>query len=464
MLGQFIVIGPGKKVASFVKSYLRYKEVTKPMGNLVAIILTEPKKLNLNIPQYTSLEEALNKHNVNTVINLETDSDFVLQLRKSLPPHIQLSENSPSFAYLSLFLAKNTYQKKVAKKESFLFQILEASPFAIIVFNKKGEVIYWNRACEKLTNVPKEKVLGKKEVGFAFYEQEKPLVAQNLLYHNLNTLKKLYLEQDPSVTIHTIPNGLIISGFWDLRSKLKGFYQVVGVKLTQSKKVLGSLEIIQNIGNIYELRSQVKEYQEVLENLLNSIPYPLIYSTQQGHLLYINAAAKNLFQKKLDETKTNTIQKLLNLSEENYLPVTQSNFTLTINQEEWEIISISLKEKGVLWLFRNLTEQESKAKLSLILSVTGAICHELAQPLTAVVNASELLSKTPADKVERIRRHQEIISKEGQKLFNVYTKLRNIEKVTLLPYIEDTQILDVNEGATEILNKLLTDKGEESGT
>lgn len=464
MLGQFIVIGPGKKVANFIKSYLRYKEVTKPMGNLVAIVLTEPKELNLEVPQYASLEEALNRHNINTVINLETNPDFILKLRKMLPPHIQLSENSPSFAYLSLFLAKNIYQKKVAKKESFLSQILEASPFATVVFNRKGEVIYWNKACESLTGVPKEKVLGKKEVGFAFYELEKPLLAQNLLYHDLNTVKKIYLAQDPSAHIHSIPKGIIVSGFWDLRSKLKGFYQVVGVKLTQGKKILGSLEIIQNIGNIYELKSQVKEYQELLENLLNHIPYPLIYSTQKGHILYINAAAKKLFQKKLDKDKKHNIQYLLNLSEQSYLSTDKKTFNLEINQEEWEITSVNLREKGILWLFRNLTEQESKAKLSLILSVTGAICHELAQPLTAVVNASQLLSKTPADKVERIQRHQEIISKEGQKLFNIYTKLRNIEKVSLLPYLRDTQILDINKGTTEILNKLLTDKGEESGT
>lgn len=462
MLGNFALIGPSKKLLSFIRAYLRYQEATKPMGNLVALTITDSKLLSVDFPQYFSWEEMLSKHNLNSVLNLETDPEFSLQLRKKLPPTIQLSENSPSFAYLSLYLAKNLYQQKISQKESFLNQILENSPFATIVFNRKGEVIYWNKACEELTGVTRNKVLGKSKVGFAFYEQEKLLLGQNVLKYNLETLKQIYQEQDPSASFNVLNNGVAISGFWNLKGKLKGFYQVIAVKLSQGKKILGSLEIIHNISNIYELRSQVREYQEVLESLLNNLPYPLLYSLKDGRIIYINQAAKELFKSQLTSTDSLHIANFLDLSPMALEPG-NSSFEVEISEDLWEVINISLKEKGMLWLFRNLSEEESKNKLKLVLSVAGAISHELSQPLTAVVNAAQLLAKSDPSNLDRIKRHQEIISKEGEKLFQIYTKLRNIEKVNLLPYIQNEQILDLKGGSEDFLNQILDHKGDKSG-
>ncbi|WP_456324173.1 PAS domain-containing protein [Desulfonauticus submarinus] len=471
MLKNFAIIGPKKKIASFVRAYLRSKDALRSLGRLVAITITDGEKLISNYPCYKHWEEMIKHHVIDSVFNLETNPDFIFNLRQKLPPNIQLSECSPSYSFITLHLMKTLFQKKAAKKENFLSQILENTPFATIIFNAKGEVIYWNKACETLTGIPRKMVIGKSDIGLAFYDEPRPLLGQNILKYDYEELRNLYQANDFSLNFSPVPNGLTVSGFWELRGKIKGFYQIIAVKLIQKEKVVGSLEIIQNISNIYQLRSQVQEYEKILEVLLNSLPYPLIYSLNSGRIVYINKAGKKLFQKKLKKQGA-TVFDLLNtpkkeaVSPEILLSGEKKTvLNLSLQNEDWEITILCLSDKGYLWLFRNLTEAESKQKLDLVLSLAGAISHELSQPLTAVVNAAELLANTPPNNLERIKKHQKIILKEGAKLFQSYSKLRNIDNIKLTSYLGDTQILDIHQGNENLFQQISPPtKGEKNDT
>jgi PAS domain S-box-containing protein len=45
-------------------------------------------------------------------------------------------------------------------KDRFLSQIVEGSPIPTFVIDKDHRVIHWNRACENLTGIPEEDIIG----------------------------------------------------------------------------------------------------------------------------------------------------------------------------------------------------------------------------------------------------------------------------------------------------------------
>jgi len=59
-----------------------------------------------------------------------------------------------------------------------LLKVIEFLPEAALVVDREGKVIVWNRAMEKMTGVPGEKILGKGEYAYAvpFYGKPVPML------------------------------------------------------------------------------------------------------------------------------------------------------------------------------------------------------------------------------------------------------------------------------------------------
>ncbi len=58
-----------------------------------------------------------------------------------------------------------------------LAQIVDGSPVATFALDRDHRVTHWNRACEILTGIPAAQVLGTREQWRAFYESERPVMA-----------------------------------------------------------------------------------------------------------------------------------------------------------------------------------------------------------------------------------------------------------------------------------------------
>jgi len=66
------------------------------------------------------------------------------------------------------------------------------------VLDREGKVIIWNRACERLTGLPAQKVLGTRKHWRAFYPTPRPVLADLVLHkrlHELQVFYDSYLEQ-----------------------------------------------------------------------------------------------------------------------------------------------------------------------------------------------------------------------------------------------------------------------------
>jgi two-component system sensor histidine kinase EvgS len=68
-------------------------------------------------------------------------------------------------------------EKALQKSEKRLSQIIEGNSIATFVIDRQHRVTHWNRACQNLTGIRVEEILGGRELWKAFYEKQRPLLA-----------------------------------------------------------------------------------------------------------------------------------------------------------------------------------------------------------------------------------------------------------------------------------------------
>jgi diguanylate cyclase (GGDEF)-like protein/PAS domain S-box-containing protein len=72
-------------------------------------------------------------------------------------------------------------------------QVVEAIPIPMFVIDAEHRVVHWNRACEKLTGVSQDSVLGTTRAWSAFYQNSRPVIADLALNGSrLEDLERYY--------------------------------------------------------------------------------------------------------------------------------------------------------------------------------------------------------------------------------------------------------------------------------
>lgn len=107
-------------------------------------------------------------------------------------------------------------------------------------------------------------------------------------------------------------------------------------------------------------------------------------------------------------------------------------------------------EKGVCVVtVEDLTERKKKEKLAAAVETIGAVCHELNQPLQAIMGSVALLAMFQLEDGAMAR--IEKINGEIQRIRSINHKLMNITHYQTKPYLSTT-ILDIEKSATDSAN------------
>jgi diguanylate cyclase (GGDEF)-like protein/PAS domain S-box-containing protein len=77
-----------------------------------------------------------------------------------------------------------------------LHRLMQDHVTPTFVLDAKGEVIIWNKACEKLTHVKADDVIGKKDHWQAFYDEQRDCLADLVVKNKTEEINELYLENN----------------------------------------------------------------------------------------------------------------------------------------------------------------------------------------------------------------------------------------------------------------------------
>ncbi|WP_321423348.1 histidine kinase dimerization/phosphoacceptor domain -containing protein [uncultured Methanobacterium sp.] len=116
-------------------------------------------------------------------------------MAKKMVPKNGMSDSEPSVLH-----NKNTNKKQLKKvlssDELDLKEIMNVSPVPQFVINKDHNVIYWNHALEKLSNIPADNILGTNKQWQVFYNTERPCMADFIVNGRLEEIPKWYNTKD----------------------------------------------------------------------------------------------------------------------------------------------------------------------------------------------------------------------------------------------------------------------------
>jgi PAS domain-containing protein len=86
-------------------------------------------------------------------------------------------------------------EQELRESEQRLYSILQGSPIPTFVLGKDHRVIYWNSAFEVLSKIRAKDVIGTTNHWRAFYNEERPCMADLLVDESLETIPHWYSEK-----------------------------------------------------------------------------------------------------------------------------------------------------------------------------------------------------------------------------------------------------------------------------
>jgi PAS domain S-box-containing protein len=155
-------------------------------------------------------------------------------------------------------------REALREREKTLSRIVQANPIPTFVIDSKRVVTHWNSACESLTGISSDKMIGTQNQWLAFYSEERPVLADFVVdcaedKKIANYYEGKYRKSD------VIEEGYEVEDFFPALGE-KGkwlFFSAAPMRDTEGK-VIGAIETLQDV-------SERKEIQEALKNNMKDL-------------------------------------------------------------------------------------------------------------------------------------------------------------------------------------------------
>jgi len=337
-------------------------------------------------------------------------------------------------------------QLELKHQKDFLVNVLENLTVAAFIIDKQHKVLFWNRACERLTGIRAEDIIGTANQWQAFYNFKRPSLADIVLDGDCANLSALYQTYSKSVLSD---KGLQAEGWYP---KLGGedryiVFDAVPIFDTEGN-VIAALETIQDLSTLKRLEERAKKDSDLVKGLMDKAKVA-IFTYEENKFSFVNKYSEELIGYSNEELKQLNIWDVVHpedrelvkergLARQKGLEVPNSYEFRVIRKDGkvlWVDFSANLIDYGdrkiVLGTVYDITEKKKleaqliqSQKLEAIGRLAAGIAHDFNNILTAVIGYATILN------------------------------LKMDKDDPLMPNVKN--ILNVCERATEIAQNLLT--------
>lgn len=296
--------------------------------------------------------------------------------------------------------------------EQFLKKIVQGSPSAIFVIDKHHRITCWNKACENLTGVTAEEVLGTRHQWKPFYGQPHPTVADLVVDgRDLSDIKENFGDAYRQSTL--IDSAFEINRYFsNMKTGPKWLSATVRAITDSEGNICGAMETILDVTEQKLARDAQKKTLQTLETILSHVPFGIVIVDKQKNIHSINPAALNILNQNECDVIGQTCHSVFCLSCEGDCPVWDGGKRIAgaqltaVSKEGLEIpilktcIPIALdSEEMLLEAFmditevtkaRELAESANNAKSEFLANMS----HEIRTPMNSIIGFGELLMET----------------------------------------------------------------------
>ncbi len=389
-------------------------------------------------------------------------------------------------------------EEALRESEATLHSILQGSPTLQFVIDKDHRVISWNKAIEEYSGIKEGEVLGTRNQWKAFYDTERPILADLLLDEKV--------EQIPEWYQGTLNNSQFVEGayeatdfFPNMGESGKWLYFTAAPVRNVKGEIIGAVETLEDITKrkLAEeaLRESERRFREIFNNVNDAIElHELRSDGLPGKYLEVNDVTCRMLQysreellrhSPLDFTTDYHNRPASDIGKE-LLTLGHSQFETEHRRKDGTIVPVEInahvivlyEKTMVLSVVRDITERklaeealrQVNKKLNLLSSITR---HDINNQLTVLLGYLEL-SKDSLDDVAKISEYlikeehaanaiqrQIVFTKEYQDLGVKDPVWQNVEatikkSLTVLPIRDIRVIAEVND--LEVYADLLFEK------
>jgi PAS domain S-box-containing protein len=190
-------------------------------------------------------------------------------------------------------------EQALRDSEARMNMILQGSPIPKFVIDTRHRVISWNKALEEASGIKALDVLGTSMHWKAFYESERPCMADLLVDGAIDKIPDLYAGKYRKSEI--AEGGYEATDFFPHMGKNGRWLRYVAAPIRGSQgKIIGAIETLEDITGLMEAQHSLRESEERYRTLIDQLPdYVIVH--RNGALLYVNpAAAEHLGYKTQD--------------------------------------------------------------------------------------------------------------------------------------------------------------------
>ncbi|UCF82822.1 MAG: PAS domain S-box protein [Desulfobacteraceae bacterium] len=163
---------------------------------------------SLNIFTTTNYKDLFDNSNLDLIIELTGDPLLSQAIQHEKPAHVQMMDHKMArlfWDFSRLEDEKLETEKEVEKQSKELEAseeearrqkrtaegIIYGSPTPMFVIDKDHKIIFWNKACEKLTGFSSEEMIGTDRQWEPFYPHKRPLLADVIIDNDPEQIKKI---------------------------------------------------------------------------------------------------------------------------------------------------------------------------------------------------------------------------------------------------------------------------------
>lgn len=180
-------------------------------------------------------------------------------------------------------------QSSLLGMAEMLRQTIDGASVASFVIDQNHRVTHWNTACEKMTGVRRTKVLGTTDGWRAFYQSERPLLADLVVDQaSEEAFKALYGDQMNHSAV--IAGGIEVEGFFPHFGDggMWLFFTAAPLRNTQGE-IIGAIETLQDVTARHNSENELRRHQEELEERVRQRSAELAASARELELFVSNS-------------------------------------------------------------------------------------------------------------------------------------------------------------------------------
>ncbi|MFZ2088789.1 MAG: PAS domain S-box protein [Desulfobaccales bacterium] len=172
--------------------------------------------------------------------------------------------------------------------------ILEGLPMPTFVIDRNHRIIYWNRACEKLTGHSREEMVGSYRYWLPFYSHEGPSMASLVVEQNFKALEAFFGVKNLKPSSKVPVAFEAYEYFPDFDGSERYFYNTCSTIYDEEGRIQGAVQAIIDVTERERLSQELRESEEKFRTLVEASLDGIVLH-RDLKLLYVNRACLEMF-------------------------------------------------------------------------------------------------------------------------------------------------------------------------